>query len=147
MPWPSSRAPSTTSACTPTRQTRWSSRAFPRVAAAYGPYRQSQREAIYHSYARRLLREGKAYVDFATKEQLADITARQQAAKVAPGYYAGWSLWRNAEVDTVLAELDKGTPYVVRFRAPDLRPGPGRGTTTSSAAIWSTRPTTTTWSS
>ncbi len=96
---------------------------LPAGGGAYGPYRQSQREAIYHSYARRLLREGKAYVDFATKEQLADITARQQAAKVAPGYYAGWSLWRNAEVDTVLAELDKGTPYVVRFRAPDLPPG------------------------
>jgi glutamyl-tRNA synthetase len=89
----------------------------------YGPYRQSRREAIYHSYARQLLREGKAYIDFATKEQLADITARQQAAKIAPGYYAGWSLWREADVDTVLAELEKGTPYVVRFRAPDLPPG------------------------
>ena len=89
----------------------------------YGPYRQSQREAIYHSYARQLLRDGKAYVDFATKEQLADITARQQAAKVAPGYYAGWSLWRGADADSVVAELEKGTPYVVRFRAPDLPPG------------------------
>jgi glutamyl-tRNA synthetase len=89
----------------------------------YGPYRQSQREAVYHAYARQLLREGKAYVDFATKEQLADITARQQAAKVAPGYYAGWSLWRDAPVEHVLAELEQGTPYVVRFRAPDLPPG------------------------
>ena len=89
----------------------------------YGPYRQSQRAGIYATYARQLLREGKAYVDFATKEQLADITARQQAAKVAPGYYAGWSLWRGAPVETVLAELAKGTPYVVRFRAPDLPPG------------------------
>src|SRR5919202_264384 len=96
---------------------------LPEDGGRYGPYRQSRREAIYHSYARQLLREGKAYVDFATKEQLADITARQQAAKVAPGYYAGWSLWRSADADSVLAELEKGTPYVVRFRAPDLPPG------------------------
>jgi glutamyl-tRNA synthetase len=89
----------------------------------YGPYRQSRREEIYHSYARQLLRDGKAYVDFATKEQLADITARQQAAKIAPGYYGGWSLWREAPIDTVLAELERGTPYVVRFRAPELPPG------------------------
>ena len=96
---------------------------LPAGGGRYGPYRQSQREAIYHSYARQLLREGKAYVDFATKEQLADITARQQAAKVAPGYYGGWSLWRDADADSVVAELEEGTPYVVRFRAPDLPPG------------------------
>ena len=89
----------------------------------YGPYRQSRREQLYHSYARHMLREGRAYVDFATREQLADITARQQAAKIAPGYYGGWSLWREAPIDTVLAELERGTPYVVRFRAPDLPPG------------------------
>ena len=89
----------------------------------YGPYRQSQRAPIYAAYARELLRQGKAYVDFATKEQLADITARQQAAKIAPGYYAGWSLWRDRPADEVVAELEKGTPYVVRFRAPDLPPG------------------------
>jgi glutamyl-tRNA synthetase len=96
---------------------------LPGADGAYGPYRQSRREAIYHSYARQLLREGAAYVDFATKEQLAQITARQQAAKVAPGYYGGWSLWRDAPADVVLAELERGTPYVVRFRAPDLPPG------------------------
>src|SRR3954463_14019564 len=89
----------------------------------YGPYRQSQREQIYAGHARQLLRDGKAYVAFATKEQLADITTRQQAAKIAPGYYAGWSLWRDRPVEDVVAELEKGTPYVVRFRAPDLPPG------------------------
>jgi glutamyl-tRNA synthetase len=89
----------------------------------YGPYRQSLREAIYACYARELLRRGRAYVDFATKEQLADITTRQQAAKIAPGYYAGWSLWRERPVEDVVAELEQGRSYVVRFRAPDLDPG------------------------
>jgi glutamyl-tRNA synthetase len=89
----------------------------------YGPYRQSRREQIYHSYARHLLRAGTSYVDFATREQLADIAARQQVARVPPGYYGGWSLWRDAPVEQVVAELERGTPYVVRFRAPDQPPG------------------------
>ncbi len=51
----------------------------------YGPYRQSERSAIYMSYARELLRQGKAYLCFATGEELARIRTRQQAAKVPPG--------------------------------------------------------------
>ena len=89
----------------------------------YGPYRQSRREAVYHSYVRQLLRDGRAYLDFATREELAEITARQQAAKVAPGYYGRWAVWRDAPVERVLGELERGTAHVVRFRAPDLPPG------------------------
>ncbi|GAA4022548.1 glutamate--tRNA ligase family protein [Allokutzneria multivorans] len=85
----------------------------------YAPYAQSERERIYLTYARELLREGRAYLDFATKDELADITKRQQAQKVAPGYYGRWSLWRNATAEQVQAKLDAGDPYVVRFRAPE----------------------------
>ncbi|MCP3805021.1 glutamate--tRNA ligase family protein [Allokutzneria sp. A3M-2-11 16] len=85
----------------------------------YGPYAQSARERIYLTYVRELLRQGRAYLDFATKDELSDITKRQQAQKVAPGYYGRWSLWRNATAEQVQAKLDAGEPYVVRFRAPD----------------------------
>lgn len=85
----------------------------------YGPYHQSIRERIYLSYVRDLLRQGKAYLCFATRDELADITARQQAAKVQPGYYGRWAIWRDADPAAVAAELEKGTPHVVRFRAPD----------------------------
>ncbi|MDN5859787.1 MAG: glutamate--tRNA ligase family protein [Pseudonocardia sp.] len=84
----------------------------------YGPYLQSLREQIYLTYVRHLLRGGKAYLCFATKEELADITARQQAAKLPTGYYGGWAIWRAAEPADVVAKLAAGTPYVVRFRAP-----------------------------
>ncbi|WP_432824754.1 glutamate--tRNA ligase [Dactylosporangium sp. CA-092794] len=86
---------------------------------AYGPYRQSDRERIYLTYVRHLLRQGKAYLCFATKDELAEITARQQAAKVPPGYYGRWAIWRDADPADVAAKLSDGTPYVVRFRAPD----------------------------
>ncbi|MGQ0778739.1 MAG: glutamate--tRNA ligase [Pseudonocardiales bacterium] len=85
----------------------------------YGPYRQSAREASYLTFVHHLLTHGAAYLCFATKDELAEITKRQQAAKVPPGYHGRWAIWRNAEPAAVLAELAKGTPYVVRFRAPD----------------------------
>jgi glutamyl-tRNA synthetase len=86
---------------------------------SYGPYMQSQREQIYLTYVRHLLRQGKAYLCFATKEELADITGRQQANKVPTGYYGKWAIWRDADASDVAAKLAEGTPYVVRFRAPD----------------------------
>ncbi|GAB3427930.1 glutamate--tRNA ligase [Flindersiella endophytica] len=85
---------------------------------SYGPYAQSARATIYHSYVRELLRQDKAYLCFATKEELADITARQQAAKLPTGYYGKWALWRDADPADVEAKLASGAPYVVRFRAP-----------------------------
>jgi glutamyl-tRNA synthetase len=89
----------------------------------YGPYRQSERSAIYMSYARQLLRQGKAYLCFATAEELADIRRQQQAAKVPPGYYGRWAIWRDATDEQVQAKLAEGAPYVVRFRSPG---NPGR---------------------
>ena len=85
---------------------------------AYGPYYQSQREQIYLTYVRELLRQDKAYLCFATKEDLADITARQQATKLPTGYYGRWAIWRDKTAEEVQAALDEGRPYVVRFRSP-----------------------------
>ncbi|HWD80837.1 MAG TPA: glutamate--tRNA ligase family protein [Kribbella sp.] len=86
---------------------------------SYGPYLQSQREQIYLTYVRHLLRQDKAYLCFATKDELADITARQQAAKVPTGYYGKWAIWRDADPSEAAAKLAEGAPYVVRFRTPD----------------------------
>src|SRR5712692_2205181 len=91
----------------------------------YGPYRQSEREDIYLSYARELLRQGKAYLCFATSAELADIRRRQEASKVPTGYYGEWAIWRDAPDDQVRARLTDGDPYVVRFRSPGL---PGQRT-------------------
>ncbi|MFC0433875.1 glutamate--tRNA ligase [Kutzneria buriramensis] len=84
----------------------------------YGPYKQSEREAIYLTYARELLREGKAYLCFATEDELADIRRRQDASKIPPGYYGGWAIWRDRDDADVQAKLDEGAPYVIRFRSP-----------------------------
>lgn len=84
----------------------------------YGPYRQSERALIYLSYARELLRAGKAYLCFATADELAGIRTRQQQLKRPTGYYGEWAIWRNADDAQVREQLAQGTPYVVRFRSP-----------------------------
>ncbi len=84
---------------------------------AYGPYFQSQRGDIYMAYALELLRSGRAYPDFATPEELQATTAAQQAAKVRPGTYGKWALWREKTDEEVTAALDAGTPFVLRFKS------------------------------
>ncbi|AUS78070.1 glutamate--tRNA ligase [Actinoalloteichus sp. AHMU CJ021] len=86
-------------------------------SGAYGPYHQSQRSEIYLTYVREMLRRGRAYPCFATKDELAEITSAQQAAKLPTGYYGRWAIWRDADPAEVQAKLDAGEPYVVRFRA------------------------------
>ena len=85
---------------------------------AYGPYRQSERATIYLTYAREMLRSGTAYLCFATSEELGEIRARQQLAKLPTGYYGDWAIWRDADVAAVRENLAKGMPCVVRFRSP-----------------------------
>jgi glutamyl-tRNA synthetase len=84
----------------------------------YGPYHQSARGASYLSYARELLRAGRAYLCFATTQELAEIRLRQQEAKTPTGYYDSWAIWRDASDADVAAKLEQGAPYVVRFRSP-----------------------------
>jgi len=87
---------------------------------AYGPYTQSARAEIYHTYARELMRQGKAYPCFETPEQAEARVARQKAVGALPGYYGDWAIWRDAPEDQVRTRLDAGDPYVVRFRSPGI---------------------------
>ena len=86
----------------------------------YGPYTQSARAQTYLTYVRELLRQGRAYVDFATRQDLEELSARQRAAGALPGYYGTWAIWRDADPDEVAKRLAAGDPYVVRFRSPGL---------------------------
>jgi glutamyl-tRNA synthetase len=88
----------------------------------WGPYEQSKRELIYHSYARELLRRGHAYPCFCTREELARMTEEQLAAKANTGYYGSWARCRNLSQAEVISRLEAGTPYTIRFRSPDNPP-------------------------
>jgi glutamyl-tRNA synthetase len=86
----------------------------------YGPYFQSARADIYLTYVRELLRQGRAYPCFATRQDLEEIAARQRAAGALPGYYGKWAIWRDAAPEQVAERLAAGDPYVVRFRSPGV---------------------------
>ncbi len=83
----------------------------------YGPYRQRQRAAIYHVFAKKLVSEGKAYPCFCTEEDLAAIHEQQEAAKENFGYYGKYAMWRDRSLEEIQAQLDADSPWVLRFRS------------------------------
>ena len=83
----------------------------------YGPYRQRQRAAIYHVYAKKLVSEGMAYPCFATEEELAAMRETQEANKENTGYYGKYAIWRDRSLEEVQAQLAAGNPWVLRFRS------------------------------
>ena len=83
----------------------------------YGPYRQRQRAAIYHVYAKKLVSEGQAYPCFCTEEQLAAMREQQEANKETTGYYGKYAMWRDRSMEDIQAQLDAGNPWVLRFRS------------------------------
>lgn len=89
----------------------------PGIGGIYGPYIQSQRTPLYMSYAIDLLRRGRAYPCFATAEQLTANAQEQTMAKVRPGYYGEYAIWRDKPEDEVMAALQAGQSFVLRFRS------------------------------
>ncbi|MEA1960211.1 MAG: glutamate--tRNA ligase [Bacillota bacterium] len=87
----------------------------PDIQGPYGPYRQSERLAIYQHYIEKLLNEGKAYYCFCSSKELA--ARREQNL----GYDGKCRDLTPAEVNNKLAS---GLQPVVRFKMPQT------GTTT-----------------
>lgn len=84
----------------------------------YGPYRQSERRAIYAVFAHRLVETGAAYPSFQTAEELEAIRQEQQRTGNPPGYYGPWAKDRGLTLDEIQGLLDQGSPFVIRCRAP-----------------------------
>ncbi len=84
----------------------------------YGPYKQSLRKEIYQAYAKYLLAQGKAYPCFATAEELDEMRAKQEAAKMRTGYYGTWAKYRNISADEAARRINNGDAYIVRFKSP-----------------------------
>lgn len=83
----------------------------PDIGGEYGPYVQSQRKDLYKPYAEQLVREGKAYYCFCTKERLESL---HNEAGIG-GYDRHC---RDLPEEEVRRLLDAGTPYVIRQKIP-----------------------------
>ncbi len=83
----------------------------PDVGGEYGPYVQSQRKDLYKPYSEQLVREGKAYYCFCTKERLESLHDEHGIG----GYDRHCRDLPQEEVNRL---LDAGTPYVIRQKVP-----------------------------
>lgn len=83
----------------------------------YGPYRQSERREIYRTYAKELVKQGKAYPCFCTEEDMQRLREKQEELKLTPGYYGEFVKCRDLTLEQVKEKLDAGLPYVLRFRS------------------------------
>ena len=84
----------------------------------YGPYKQSLRKEIYQAYAKYLIEQGKAYPCFCTPEEIEGIRAKQEVAKIRPGYYGVWAKCRNHTVEEMAEKIKNGDSYIIRFKSP-----------------------------
>jgi len=58
----------------------------------YGPYLQSERKDIYQVFIKKLLLENKAYVCFASQEELEQIAKTQSDRNELIGYRKEWAI-------------------------------------------------------
>jgi glutamyl-tRNA synthetase len=91
------------------------------VGGEFGPYKQSERKALYLKYANRLIEDGKAYYAFDTPDELEVMRQRLREAKADNQVYDSLSRqsMRNSltldqpEVEKLIAD---GEAYVVRLK-------------------------------
>ena len=89
----------------------------------YGPHKQSQRAEIYQTYAKKLVKEGKAYPVFTTAEELEEALAVDKKTEnktkdwSASAEEARKEMLANREItiEQVQAELAAGNPFVLRI--------------------------------
>lgn len=89
----------------------------------YGPYRQSERKAMYMDYAMKLVNDGHAYYAFDTSEELVEMRERLKAARVASPQYNAITrtTMKNSLTipeDEVKRKIEAGDPYVIRLKVP-----------------------------
>ena len=87
----------------------------PDVGGPYGPYRQSERTAIYREHVALLLANGSAYKSFETAEELEAMRKSQLAAKLPPRYNGAH---RELTPQQIAAFEAEGRPSVVRLKVP-----------------------------
>ena len=88
----------------------------PDAGGTHGPYRQSERQAIYGEWAEKLLAQGDAYRCFCDPE---DLKRRREAAlgRGEPPKYDRTCLKLSS--DEIVARVAKGEPFAIRFRMPE----------------------------
>lgn len=90
----------------------------PDVGGPFGPYRQSERGEIYKKYLEKLVKEGKAYFCFCSKEELE--TERQYFLSIGqpPKYSGKCATLPKEKIEEFLKEKKK---FVIRLKVPSKK--------------------------
>jgi glutamyl-tRNA synthetase len=87
----------------------------PSVGGDYGPYKQSERLALYREYAQRLIDNGHAYVDTSSPGELQQLREQAQAAKRP-------FLFREYRPEQLTVPEDWYKKYPLRFKIDTIEP-------------------------
>lgn len=93
------------------------------VGGPHAPYRQSERKAIYQTYAQQLIDEGNAYYAFDTEQELDEMRERLKNAGVDNQQYNSITRLQMRNSLTLTKEeveklIKEGIPYVIRLKVP-----------------------------
>ena len=95
----------------------------PEVGGEYGPYRQSERKALYKQYADQLVESAWAYIAFDTPEEIDALRNEAEAKGETFSYGIGTRDKLNNSLklpaDEVQQKTDAGENYVIRFKMPE----------------------------
>lgn len=83
----------------------------------YGPYIQSHRKTLYHTFVKELIAQGKAYPCRMSSEEIETIRDQQTKQKLVPGIYGNYSVWRHKTPDELVEKMKTDSNFVVRFRS------------------------------
>lgn len=83
----------------------------------YGPYIQTERKEIYHTFIKHLILEGKAYPCFLTQEEMDSIRESQSRDKRRIGIYGRYAKYRDLPVEAAIDRIKKGEAYTVRLKS------------------------------
>jgi glutamyl-tRNA synthetase len=95
----------------------------PNEGGDFGPYRQSERQEIYHKYAKQLIEDEKAYYAFDTTDEIDQMRERlKKSGNPSPKYDAvtRQSMKNSLTLsqDEVMKKIEAGEEYVIRLKVP-----------------------------
>ena len=83
----------------------------------YGPYIQTERKEIYHTFIKHLILEGKAYPCFLTQEEMDSIRESQSRDKRRIGIYGRYAKYRDLPVEEAINRIKNGEIYTIRLKS------------------------------
>jgi len=83
----------------------------------YGPYVQSERIKIYHTFVKHLISIGRAYPCFLTSDEINEIREYQTKSKKRIGIYGKYAKYRDLSPEEAAEKIKNGEKFVVRFKS------------------------------